>query len=150
MFPIQCPVVIKTYKHWSEFETAERRLSRQVFPCLMLNFGEDSNRITGGSQAEFASLGQTEDHQNFTLIGLVKETQYATDDLTDQVANLIYSVERLINGTYDLGVDGVEKVTIEQVPQTSAGRAAAVSGTEMEIVFFTITVTHVYRSSNFA
>ena len=149
-FPIKVPVVIKKYQHWSALEVAERRLNRQVFPALMLNFGEGGNRITGGTQAEFASLGQTEDHLEMALIGIVKETKYATDDLTDQVANLIFSVERLINGTHDLGVDGVERVTIEEVPQTSAGRAAAVSGEEMDIIVFPITVVHVYRASTFA
>ena len=149
-FPIQVPIVEKKYFHYSELEIQERRAKRAAFPALMLNFGENGSRVPGGASAQYASLGQTEDNQQFALIAVLKETEYATDDLTDQVSNMIYSVERIVNGAHDLGVEGVAEVSINEIPQTSAGRAAAVSGQELEIIVFTITVTHVYRATNFA
>ena len=149
-FPIQVPIVAKKYFHWSALEIQERRLRRAAFPALMLNFGENGSRVEGGGNARYASQGQREDYLEFSLIGIVKETKYSTEDLTDQVSNMIYSVERLINGAHDLGIEGVVETSIRDLPKTSAGRASAVSGVPMEIVIFPISVTHVYSATNFA
>ena len=155
-FPIKVQLVLKTYHHWSALQTQAKRLRRPMFPTLMLNFGSGGARIPGGTQAEFASLGQREDQVPFTLIALLKKKDSArdvstdlTDELTDQVSNCIFSIERLINGTHDLGVDGVVKVEVAGIPETSEGRAAAVSATSMEIIVFRILVTHVYSSARF-
>lgn len=155
-FPIQVHLVLKTYHHWSALQEQARRFSKPVFPTLMLNFGTGGSRIPGGSQAEYASLGETEDGQPFTLIGLVKKQERSTDvttdntdEISDQVSNLVYSVERLINGTNDLGVEGVEGVNIVAPPETSEGRATAIAGVPLDVVVFRIVVTHIYRSTNF-
>lgn len=156
MFPIKVYFISKEYKHWTALEEEGRKLSRihrrsvPVFPALLLNFGSGSTRIKGGVDADFASLGQTEDHQMFSLIGLLKKTDDTPDDISDQVSDLIYSIERLINGTTDLGVDGVARVEIVSPPETSEGRASAVAGHPFEIVAFRIEVVHVYSASNFA
>ena len=146
---IKAYVVIKKYEHWTALETLSRQLRTPVFPALMLNFASGGQRIKGGEAARFASLGQTEDVQNFVLIGILKETDDTPDVITDQVSNLITSVEQLINGTNDLGVEGVCAVEITSPPETSEGRASAVAGTAMEICVFRISVTHIYRASTF-
>ena len=148
-FPIKVYFVGKKYLHWTELEKQSKQLRSPAFPALLLNFAGGGSRVKGGEQARFASLGEIEDEQMFSLIGIVKETNEAPDAISDQVSNLITSVEQLINTTNDLGVDGVEAVEITAPPETSEGRASAVAGTGLEIVAFRIAVTHIYRASTF-
>lgn len=148
--PTQAYLVLRQYVHWSEIETLGRRLREPVFPALLLNYGEGGARVKGGTQAEYASLGETEDHQTFALLALIKETRTTPAPLGDQTSDMIFSVERLINGAHDLGVEGVVDVRVDDVPAGSEGRASAIAGTPLDVIVFKIVVTHVYRSTNFA
>jgi len=148
-YPIKAYVVMKKYQHWAALEQLGRRLRTPVFPALMLNFAGGGSRVKGGTQARFASLGQIEDDQRFALICVVKEDRNTPDALTDQVSNLITSVEQIINTTNDLDIEGVCAVEIVAPPETSEGRASAVAATPLEIVVFRISVVHIYRGNTF-
>ena len=77
---------------------------------------------------------------------VLKESPETPKAITDQVSDAIYTVERLINGTPDLDVEGVYRTRVQEV-HTSAGRISALQGTPFEIVRFRIIVVHVYRSN---
>ena len=100
----------------------------------------------GGSNAEFAALGETEEFLPIALDVVLKESPVTPKPLTDQVSDAIYTVERLINGTPDLDVEGVYRTRVQEV-HTSAGRISALEGTPFEIVRFRIIVTHIYPSN---
>jgi hypothetical protein len=111
----------------------------------MLNFGGFRKR-DGGANAEFASLNETEEILLITLDVVLKESAEMPKALTDQVSDVIYTVERLINGTPDLDVEGVCRTRVVEM-DTSQGKATALIGTPFEVLRFSINVVHVYPSN---
>ena len=57
----------------------------------------------GGAGTEFAALGETEEYLPIALDVVLKESPDTPKPITDQISDTIYTIERLINGTPDLG-----------------------------------------------
>ena len=139
-FPIQFKTIQKRYRHWTALD------QQGAIPAMLLNFDEVLRKRDGGSEAAFAALGETEEYLPIALDVVLKESPETPKAMTDQVSDAIYTVERLINGTPDLDVEGVYRTRVQEV-HTSAGRISALEGTPFEIVRFRIIVVHVYRSN---
>jgi len=140
-FPLRVLTVQKRYQHWTVLDQAG------ALPALLLNFDEVLRKRDGGENAEFAALGETEEYLPIVCDVVLKESPVTPKALTDQVADAIYTIERLVNGTPDLDVEGVCRTRVQEV-HTSAGRISALQGTPFEIVRHRIVVTHVYPSNS--
>ena len=139
-FPLQVKTVQKRYVHWTSLE------NQGALPCLMLNFDERLRRRDGGANTEFAALGEIEEYLPIVCDVVLKESAEFPKAITDQVSDAIYTIERLINGTPDLDVEGVYRTRVQEV-HTSAGRMSALQGTPFEIVRNHIVVTHIYPAN---
>ena len=112
----------------------------------MLNYGDNRRKRKGGSNAEHASLGETEEYFPLALTAVLKESPETPKPITDQISDTIYTVERLINGSPDLDIDGVVDTEVEG-DRSSEGAISALQGTPFEVIKFRIIVTHIYRSN---
>ena len=139
-FPLQVKTVQKRYVHWTQLD------QQRAIPALLLNYDEVLRKRDGGANTEFASLGETEEYLPIVCDVVLKESAEFPKAMTDQVSDSLYTVEKLINGTQDLDVEGVCRTRIQEV-HTSAGRISAVEGTPYEIVRNKIVVTHIYPSN---
>ena len=139
-FPLQVKILQKRYVHWTTLD------QQGAIPAMLLNFDEVLRKRDGGTNTEFASLGETEEYLPIALDVVLKESPVTPRALTDQVSDTMYTVERLINGTPDLDVEGVYRTRVIET-HTSAGRISALEGTPFEIVRFRIIVTHIYPSN---
>ena len=145
-FPVQIATLQRRYIHWTT-------LSQQgAIPALLLNYGDNRRKRKGGENAAYASLGEVEEYLPFALTAVMKEMldapegSFSRKPITDQVSDMIYTVERLINGTPDLDVDGVVTTEVES-DRSSEGAVAALEGTPWEIVKFRVVVTHIYGAT---
>ena len=139
-FPLRLRAIQKRFVHWTSLE------NQGAIPALLLNYDEVLRKRDGGANAEFAALGETEEYLPIVCDVVLKESAEFPKAITDQVSDAIYTIERLINGTPDLDVEGVYRTRVQEV-HTSAGRMSALQGTPFEIVRFRIIVVHVYRSN---
>lgn len=139
-FPLQVKTVQKRYQHWTTLD------QQGALPALLLNYDEVLRKRDGGANTEFASLGETEEYLPIVCDVVLKESAGFPKAITDQVSDSLYTVEKLINGTQDLDVEGVCRTRIQEV-HTSAGRISALEGTPFEIVRHKIVVTHIYPSN---
>lgn len=140
-YPLYLKTIQKRYIHWTQ-------INRQsAIPAMLLNYDEKLTKRDGGANAEFASLGETEEYLPIAVDVILEESTEFPKPLTDQVSDAIYTVQKFINGTPDLDVEGVYRTNIAEVV-TSAGQIAALAGTPFEVVRFRVVVTHVYRSNN--
>ena len=114
---------------------------------MLLGYDEVLRKRDGGANTEFAALGETEEYLPIVCDdGFEKSLPNSPKAITDQVSDSLYTVEKLINGTPDLDIEGVYRTRVQEV-HTSAGRISALQGTPFEIVRFRIIVVHVYRSN---
>ena len=154
-FPMRIRTVQKRYRHWTQLD------QQGALPAILLNYDEVLRNREGGENAEFASLGETEEYVPIAIDVVLKEVPLAKSPyaahsetlkafmqqpLTDQVSDCIHTVERLIKGTPDLDVEGVHKTRIAEV-HTSAGRISALEGGPFEVVRFRTIITHIYPSN---
>jgi len=139
-FPLQIKTLQKRYVHWTTLD------QQGAIPALLLNYGDNRRKRPGGENAEHASLGETEEYLPFALTAVLKETPEFPKPITDQVSDTIYTIERLINGTPDLDVEGVVKTVVES-DRSSEGAISALQGTPFEVVKFRVIVTHIYPSN---
>ena len=139
-FPVQIETIQKRYLHWTTLD------QQGAIPALLLEYGDGRRKRKGGANAEYASLGETEEYLPFSLKAVVKESQQNPEPITDQISNMIYTVESLINGSQDLEVEGVVRTEVEG-DRSSEGAISAIEGTPFEVVNFRIIVTHIYRST---
>ena len=139
-FPLRLKVIQRRYANWTTLD------QQNVIPCLMLNFDERLRKRDGGANTEFAALGEIEEYLPIVCDVVLKESAEFPQPLTDQVSDVIYTVERLINGTPDLGIQDVYRTRVMEV-STSAGRLSALEGTPFEIVRNHIVVTHIYPAN---
>ena len=139
-FPLQVKTVQKRYVHWTTLD------QQGAIPTLLLNYGDNRRKRPGGENAEHASLGETEEYLPFALTAVLKETSEFPKPITDQVSDTIYTIERLINGTPDLDVEGVVN-TIVEGDRNSEGAISALQGTPFEVIKFRVIVTHIYPSN---
>ena len=139
-FPLHVKTVQKRYQHWTQLD------QQGAIPALLLNYDEVLRKRDGGAGAEFASLGETEEYLPIALDVVLKESPVTPKEITHQVSDAIYTIDRLVNGTPDLGIEGVYRTRIQEV-HTSAGRISALEGTPFEVIRFRIIVTHIYPSN---
>lgn len=139
-FPMRVRTVQKRYLHWTTLD------EQGAIPALLLNYGDGRRKRRGGPNAEHASLGETEEYLPFSLKAVLKESAATPKPITDQVSDMIYMVERLINGSRDLDIDGVVDTEVEG-DRSSEGAISALEGTPIEVINFRIVVIHVYRST---
>ena len=139
-FPLLVKTVQKRYRHWTTLD------QQGAIPALLLNYGDGRRKRKGGENAEHASLGETEEYLPFSLKAVLKETPEFPKPITDQISDTIYTIERLINGTPDLDVDGVVKTEVEG-DRSSEGAISALEGTPFEVINMRIVVTHTYPSN---
>ena len=139
-FPLQVKTVQKRYVHWTTLD------QQGAIPALLLNYGDNRRKRKGGPTAEHASLGETEEYFPLALTAVLKESPETPKPITDQISDTIYTVERLINGSPDLDIDGVVDTEVEG-DRSSEGAISALQGTPFEVIKFRIIVTHIYRSN---
>ena len=139
-FPLQVKTVQKRYTHWTTLN------QQGAIPALLLNYGDGRRKRKGGPDAAYASLGWTEEYLPFSLHAVLKETTERPTPMTDQVSDTIYTIERLINGSRDLAIEGVMDTSVEG-DRSSEGAISALEGTPFEVVKFRIIVVHIYRST---
>ena len=139
-FPLQVKTVQKRYVHWTTLD------QQGAIPALLLNYGDNRRKRKGGPTAEHASLGETEEYLPFALTAVLKESSETPKPITDQISDTIYTVERLINGSPDLDIDGVVGTEVEG-DRSSEGAISALQGAPFEVIKFRIIVTHIYRSN---
>ena len=139
-FPLQVKTVQRRYIHWTSLE------NQGAIPALLLNYDEVLRRRDGGANTEFAALGEIEEYLPIVCDVVLKESAEFPKAITDQVSDAIYTIERLINGTPDLDVEGVYRTRVQEV-HTSAGKMSALQGTPFEIVRNHIVVTHIYPAN---
>ena len=139
-FPLQIKTLQKRYVHWTTLD------EQGAIPALLLNYGDNRRKREGGLNTEHASLGETEEYLPFALTAVLKETPEFPQPITDQISDTIYTIERLINGTPDLDIEGVVDTEVEG-DRSSEGAISALQGTPFEVVKFRIVVTHVYPSN---
>ena len=140
-FPLHIKTLQRRYQHWTTLD------QQGAIPCLLLNFDEVLRKRDGGANTEFGALGETEEYLPIALDVVLKESPATPKPLTDQVSDAMYTVERLINGTPDLDVEGVYRTRVQEV-HTSAGRISALEGTPFEVVRHRIVVTHIYPGNS--
>jgi len=145
-FPVQVKTVQKRYVHWTTLD------QQGAIPALLLNYGDNRRKFKGGTNAQYASLGEVEEYLPFALTAVMKEMpdapegSFSRKPITDQVSDMIYTIEALINGSKDLGVDGVCNTEVES-DRSSEGAVAALENSPWEIVKFRIVVSHIYRAT---
>lgn len=140
-FPIQVKTIQKRFIHWTTLD------QQGAIPALLMHYGDGRRINEGGTpQAKYASLSETEEYFPIALTAILKESADMPKPITDQAADLIYSLERLVNGTRDLNVEGVCDTKIIGDDNTE-GVMALLEGTPFEMIKFRIIVTHVYPSN---
>lgn len=140
-FPVLVKTVQKRYVHWTTLD------QQGAVPALLLTYGDNRRKYKGGEQAAYASLGEVEEYLPFALTAVMKESEVTPKPITDQISDMIYTIERLINGSKDLGVDGVVNTEVES-DRNSEGAISALQGTPFEVVKFRVIVTHIYRATS--
>ena len=149
-FPSHVVTVQKRYLHWTTLD------EQGAIPALLLSYADPGNELSqqqGGPQAEFAPSGYTEEYLPIQVVAVLKEQPNSPDlqlrkAMTDQAADMIFSLEKIVNGMLDMGVTGVQKVQLAGLPRTSEGRITASAGTPLEVLIFKVIVTHVYSASS--
>ena len=139
-FPIQVKTIQKWFTHWTTLD------QQGAIPALLLHYGDGRRKRKGGEGAKHASLSETEEYFPIALTAILKESADMPKPITDQAADLIYSLEVLINGSRDLNVKGVHDTEIYGDENTE-GVMALLEGTPFEMLKFRIIVTHVYPSN---
>lgn len=145
-FPLEVKTVQKRYVHWTTLD------QQRAIPALLLNYGDNRRKRKGGSDAQYASLGEVEEYLPFALTAVLKEIPggdpdaFTSKQITDQVSDTIYTIERLINGSKDLGVEGVCNTEVES-DRSSEGAISALQGTPFEVIKFRVVVIHIYRAT---
>ena len=132
-FPIQIKTVQRRYVNWTQLD------KQNAIPALLLTYGDSGNIEEGGSSAPYGAVGQLVEHLPFALTCVLKDNNETP--LTDQTADLHYSIGRLINGTRRLGVDGVADTRIV------SWRGSEGAVTKFELIKFRIVVDHIYRAT---
>ena len=139
-FPVLVKTVQKRYIHWTTLD------QQGAVPALLLNYGDNRRKIKGGGSAQYASLGEVEEYLPFALTAVLKESELTPKPITDQISDMIYTIERIVNGSKDLGVDGVCNTEVEG-DRSSEGAISALNGSPFEVVKFRVVVIHVYRAT---
>lgn len=132
-YPIRVRTVQKRFVNWTQLD------KQGAIPALLLTYGDDGTIEEGGTGARYGAVGQIVEHLPFALTAVLKDNE--TSPLTEQVADLHYSIGRLLNSNRRLGVDGVADTRIVGW-RGSEGEIA-----QFEIIKFRIIVDHIYGST---
>ena len=131
-YPIQVKTVQKRFVNWTQLD------KQNAIPALLLTYG-DAGSIEDSPTARYGSVGSIVEHLPFGLTSVLKEND--TSPLTDQVADLHYSIGTLINANRRLGIEGVADTRI----LSWRGSEGAIA--KFEIIKFRIMVDHIYRAT---
>ena len=139
--PFKTTVLQRRFLRWSALD------SQGALPALQLNFGDYWTRREGPTT--YAPVGYMEEVFPFTLYAVLKEGTEESENREDilyQVSDLIFSLDKLINGCRDLGIDGVVDV---RMPSSRAGEAVLQmqANSPFEVFRFRIEVWHVYPAT---
>lgn len=143
-FPLQVKTVQRRYRHWTTLN------EQGAIPALLLNYGDDRRKRKGSPEAEYAALNEVEEYLPFALTAVLKESPgvgFSSKPMTDQISDTIYTLERLINGSQDLDVEGVVKTEVIG-DRSSEGAISALEGTPFEVIKFKVIITHIYPSNS--
>lgn len=145
-FPLQVKTVQRRYRHWTTLN------EQGAIPALLINYGDDRRKRKGGPEALYAALNETEEYLPFALTAVLKESPgdpatFSSKPMTDQISDTIYTIERLINGSQDLDVEGVVKTEVLG-DRSSEGAISALEGSPFEVIKFRVIITHIYPSNS--
>ena len=132
-YPIVVKTVQKRFVNWTQLD------KQDAIPALLLTYGDDGSLEEGGSDARYGAVGQIVEHLPFALIAVLKDNDISP--LTEQVADMHYSIGRLLNGNRRLGVEGVADTRIV----SWRGSEGAIA--KFEVIKFRIMVDHIYGST---
>lgn len=132
-FPIVIKTVQKRFINWTQLD------KQNAIPALLLTYGDNGSIEEGGADTRYGSVGTIVEHLPFALTAVLKEN--GTSPLTEQVADVHYSIGRLLNGNRRLGVEGVVDTRIV----SWGGSEGAI--TNFEVVKFRIIVDHIYPAT---
>ncbi len=132
-FPIVIKTVQKRFINWTQLD------KQNAIPALLLTYGDNGSIDEGGTDTRYGTVGTIVEHLPFALTAVLKEN--GTSPLTEQVADVHYSIGRLLNGNRRLGVDGVVDTRIV----SWSGSEGAI--TNFEVIKFRIIVDHIYPAT---
>ena len=130
-YPIKAEVVQNRWAHWTQ-------LSRQgALPALIVMPGD------GGSTPNADAIGFIDEQFPVFVFGVLEEERTG-DTLAKQYSDLHYSVGKILNGSRDLGVEGV----IAEETGIRDWRVTAEDHYPFLIVRFRVIVVHRYYSTD--
>lgn len=132
-YPIVVKTVQKRFVNWTQLD------KQDAIPALLLTYGDEGSIEEGGSDTRYGAVGSIVEHLPFALTAVLKEND--SSSLTEQVADLHYSIGRLLNGNRRLGVDGVADTRIV----SWGGSEGAIA--KFEVIKFRIVVDHIYGAT---
>jgi len=132
-YPIRVETVQKRFVSWTQLD------QQDAIPALLLTYGDDGSIEEGGTDARYGAVGTIVEHLPFALTAVLKHND--TSPLTDQVADIHYSITRLLNGNRRLDVDGVADT------QLVSWKGSEDAIANFEIIKFRIVVDHIYGST---
>ena len=106
-FPIHVPAnaVLKRWEEWGALD------QDGLIPAILLLPGRT------GTKSESEATGYLNDFIPFSIVTVVKgpdRNNRNADDMIDQDSDMHYSIETLINGSRDLGIEGVLDTRIDE------------------------------------
>lgn len=106
-YPFQFKTILKQFMHWTSLD------KQGAIPALLITYG------SGGGKPDADVIGFTDERYPLDLTVVLKETSQ-TPLITNQVSDVHYSLERLVNGDRTFGVAGVlPEYTQLGMPQNS-------------------------------
>lgn len=129
-FPIQVQLVQKRWIEWTDLK------AQNAIPALLLMPGRD------GRKPDADEVGFIREQYPINLISVLEETD-TSKPIIDQSSDMHYSIETLINGSRDLGIDVVSDNILDT-------RIIEFGGTEESLYPFLLTkfrliIEHTYH-----
>ena len=105
-FPIHVPAgaVLKRWEEWSALD------QDGLIPAILLMPGKQ------GEKRESETVGYLNDFIPYNIVTVLKgpdRNNRNAPDVLDQDSDMHYSIEKLINGSRDLGIEGVQDTRID-------------------------------------
>lgn len=140
-FPFHIRTVQFRYANWTTLA------QQKAIPAILMSSSKGRVKTHGGSSSQYASLGEVHEMYPLDCRIVIQETR-DSKRLLQQESDIDYTLDRLIAGNQDLGVDGVFKVeSVDDPLKTGAGALSNIQGTDFEIIAKTIRIHHLYREN---
>ena len=137
-FPIKVKAVLKRFAHWEALD------KRGLIPAVLITPGD------GGSKPDAPTIGFIDERYPLSIIAVLKESDEWDEDgypigasITDQASDIHYSIERIINSSRTLGIEGVN------VAETKIRdwRSSEIELVPYLLLKFRFVVVHRYRAN---